>query len=214
MPYDVAQANLRKHLAWTKFSNSEFISWTSSLLWALQFAVRKTRSSTEHELRVCVLDTSRFNTSTFFPAPRLIQEFDLSASSDVVHEYHTTTYLAHGSLNVRNCSSTMSLACLRDNGLFDLMPALDDESSKQRLFSRVQDLRQTIVSATIPLSPAMCQDAFQVASSFDPEWWMPMMLAFLALRGLPLDAEVLVRFIRELAGEISQNADRSWWTSG
>lgn len=214
MPYDVAKANLRKHLAWTNFSNSEFISWTSSLLWALQFAVRKTKYSAEHELRLCVLDTSRFNTSTFFPLTLLIREFRLSASSDVVHEYHSTTYLAHGSLNVRNCSSTVSLACLRDNGLFDLISTLDDESYKQKLFSRVEYLRRTIVSAINPLFQAMCQDAFQVASSFGREWWMPMMLAFLALRGLPLDPEVLVRFIRELAGEISQHADRSWWTSG
>ena len=96
--------------------------WTSSLLWALQFAVRKTKKSAEHELKVCVLDTSRFITNTFFSASHLIRAFGLAAFKDCTVEYHTTTYLAHGSLNVRNCSTTVSLACLRDNGLFDLMP--------------------------------------------------------------------------------------------
>lgn len=206
MPYDMAQSKLRKHLAWTIFVNNEFISWTSSLLWALQFAVRKTTNSAEHELRVCALDTSRFDTGTFFSAPQLIQEFGLSEFSDIVDEYHTTTYLVHGSLKVRNCSSTVSLACLRDYGLFDLLPELDDESWKQKLFLRVRDLRQTVVSVTYSLSPGTCQRAFQVASSYGAEWTMAMMIAFLALRGSPHEPEVLLRMIREVAGKIPPDA--------
>lgn len=206
MQYDVARAQLRQHLAWTKFIDDEFISWTSSLLWALQFAVRKTKKSTEHELRVCVLDTSRFHTSTFFSAPHLIQYFRLSEYSDIIDKYHTTEYLAHGSLNVRNCSSTVSLACLRENGLFDLMPELDEEHWKQRLFLRVRNLRWTMVSAVNPLSAVTCQGALQTASTFGEKWTMVMMIAFLALRGSPQDSGELLRFIRELAGKISSNA--------
>ena len=200
MQYDVAKAQLLQHLVWTKFIDDEFISWTSSLLWALQFAVRKTKMSTEHELRVCVLDTSKFHTSTFFSAPHLIQYFGLSESSAIIDEYHTTTYLAQGSLDVRNCSSTVSLACLRENGLFDLMPELDEEYWKRRLFLRVQNLRWTIGSAVNPLSAMTCQRALQIASAFGEEWTMAMMIAFLALRGLPQDSGELLRFIRELAG--------------
>ena len=206
MQYDVAEAQLRQHLAWTKFIDDEFISWTSSLLWALQFAVHKTEKSTEHELRVCVLDTSRFHTSAFFSAPHLIQYFGLSEFVDIIEKYHTTTYLVHESLNVRNCSSTVSLACLRENGLFDLMHEFDEEHWKQRLFLRVRNLRWTIVSAVNPLSAVTCQRALQIASAFGEEWTMAMMIAFLALRGSPQDSGELLRFVRELAGKTSKNA--------
>ena len=210
MQYDVAQAKLRNHLGWTIYTDDEFISWTSSLLWALQFAIRKTKKSSEHELRVCVLDTSRFDTGTFLSASRLIQAFGLSAFEDCIVKYHTTTYLVHGSLNVRNCSSTVSLAYLRENGLFDLMPELEDERWKPKLFLRVRNLRQTLVSAVNPLSRGTCQGALRVASSFGEEWAMAMMMAFLALRGMPQNSGVLLQLVREVAGKISKDADSSW----
>lgn len=201
MQYGVAQAKLRKHLAWTKynFTDDEFISWTSSLLWALQFAVRKTTKSAEHELKLCVLDTSRFHTGTFLPAPQLIHDFGLSESNDITNAYHNTEYLVHGSLNVRNCSSTVSLACLRECGLFDLMPELDNEYWKQKLLMRVQYLREKIVSAVNPLTTVTCQRALRVASPFGGEWTMAMTIAFLALRGSPRNLEVLLPLIREVA---------------
>ena len=210
MQYDIAQAKLRKHLNWAIHNDDEFISWTSSLLWALQFAVRKTKFSAEHELRVCVLDTSRFITGTFLSASHLIQTFGLAAFSDCTVEYHTTTYLAHGSLNVQNCSRTVSLACLRENGLFDLLPELEDEYWKPRLFLRVRNLRQTlVVSAVNSLSEGTCQGALRVASSFGGEWAMPMTMAFLALRGTGTSQnhEVLLQLIRDFAGKMSRNAN-------
>ena len=210
MQYDIAQAKLRKHLSWAIHNDDEFISWTSSLLWALQFAVRKTKFSAEHELRVCVLDTSRFITGTFLSASHLIQTFGLAAFSDCTVEYHTTTYLAHGSLNVQNCSRTVSLACLRENGLFDLLPELEDEYWKPRLFLRVRNLRQKlVVSAVFPLSEGTCQGALRVASSFGEEWTMPVTMAFLALRGTGTfqNHGVLLQLIRDFAGKMSRNAD-------
>lgn len=111
---------------------------------------------------------------------------------------------AHGSLNVRNCARTVSLAGLRQRGLFDLMPELlDDGYWKPKLFSRVRDLRNSIVSAVNPLSPVTCETAFRLASSFGGEWTMPVTTAFLALRGPPRDLEKLFRFIREVAGKES-----------
>lgn len=207
--YGVAQAKLRKHLAWTKynFTDDEFISWTSSLLWALQYAVRKTTKSAEHELELCVLDASRFHAGTFLPAPQLIHDFGLSESNDITNAYHNTEYLVHGSLNVRNCSSTVSLACLRECGLFDLMPELDNEYWKQKLFMRVQYLREKIASAVNPLTTVTCRRALRVASPFGGEWTMAMTIAFLALRGSPRNLEVLLPLIREVAGKISQDAD-------
>ena len=207
MEYDIAQTKLRKHLNWAIYPDDEFISWTSSLIWALQFAIRKTQKSAEHELKVCVLDTTRFSTGTFLPALQLIQTYGLSAFKDCMVPYHSTEYLVHGSLNVRNCSRTVSLACLRENGLFDLMPELENESWKQYLFLRVQNLRQTLASTVIPFCQGTFHNALRVASSFGDEWTMSMMMALLALRGKFQSSEVFLQLIRESAGKLSRNAD-------
>lgn len=210
MEYDIAQAKLRKHLSWAIFPDDEFISWTSSLLWALQHAIRKTEKSADHELRICVLDTSRFKTGIFFSASHLIQAYGLSAFKDCNLAYHNAEYLVHGSLNVRNCSKTVSLACLREKGLFDLLPELENEYWKQRLFLRVRDLRQTLASTVIPLSQENCQKALRLARSFGDEWTMAMMMAFLALRGTLLNSEVLLPLIKTFAGKLSRNGDPFW----
>lgn len=112
----------------------------------------------------------------------------------------------HGSLNVRNCSKTVSLACLRENGLFDFMPEFDDEFWKQRMFLRVRNLRQTLASTVIPLSQETCQKALRIASLFGEEWTMAIMMAFLALRGTLQNSEVLLQLIRAFTGKLSRNA--------
>lgn len=97
-------------------------------------------------------------------------------------------------------AQALSLACLLECGLFDLMPELDNEFYKHRLFLRV---RETIVSAANPLSSMTCRIALQVASSFGEEWNMVMMIAFLALRGRPQGYAELLPLIRGSAGKIS-----------
>ena len=61
IPNAEVKAMLETHFQWKNtLPRDEFISWTSSLLYALQYAVRKTiYRSLEDDIMICVLDTHR-----------------------------------------------------------------------------------------------------------------------------------------------------------
>ncbi|KAK4692504.1 hypothetical protein P7C71_g4717, partial [Lecanoromycetidae sp. Uapishka_2] len=203
IPYEECRTALRKHFEWVHFHSSEFISWTSSLLYALQYAVRKTRNrrypnavSSETYINICLLDTHAAKMKAY-AASDLIGVYKLSGD-DFHDEYHTNEYTAHGQLDVRNCSSTVTLEKLRTDGLFELVPELDEKGEKHYLFLRVQYLRQTLFSNPSAITNAEGQTAMRVASLFRKQYALPAMIALLSLRlRRPEDAE-FVRLVQEV----------------
>lgn len=89
---------------------------------------------------ICLIDIHAANTR-FYDATTLIAINDLPSEGKFRSENHTTEYLIHGRVEVKDCSSTVSLAKLRQSGLFELLPELDDEDCKAYLNSRVKALR-------------------------------------------------------------------------
>ena len=88
---------LESHLLWKYRSNGQFISWTSSLLWALQHTIRKV-SQREKDIQICVLDTSKIETSSFFAASDLLRIYGVPDKAMLAHCYYNTEYLYRGGL--------------------------------------------------------------------------------------------------------------------
>ena len=205
---------LETHFMWHYFHasecGSEFISWTSSLLWALQFAVRKTVNlvaSGESPVKLCILDTSTLDANAFLPAPGLIAKYDMLAQEKGRRSYHDDEYLIHGKLNVNGIASTVSLATLRAEGLFELVPELDEEEYKPKLRSRVIHLRTSLFALPKPISPKNGGLALWIASLFGTGLTMPMFVALLSLRGRHLVNESFLRIIRIFSGKSIGSTD-------
>ena len=211
---------LETHFMWQYFHpgkcGSEFISWTSSLLWALQFAVRKTVNSEnpkvvsdEHHIKLCVLDTSSLDTYVFLPAPGLIAKYDLLINTEARRRYHDDEYLVHGKLDVDGLADTVSLATLRAEGLFDLVPELDEEEDKPRLRRRILQWRTRLCNAPMPISPKDRGLALWIASLFGTGLTIPMLIALLSLRGRPLVDKSFLRVIRIFPGKLIEPTERT-----
>ncbi|KAL6719267.1 hypothetical protein ACLMJK_003506 [Lecanora helva] len=170
IPHKDANVMLEKHFRWDP-PNSEFISWTSSLLWALLFALRKTVhpanprfASAKQDIKLCVLDTSFVNHDHFYSAPSLIAKY----------------------------------TALLNAGLYNLIPELDSDE-KEKLRSRVLDLRGVLFAHAVPVGPIGGGLALWIASLFGKHFVMPMFVAFLSLRRRIGADEGFLRAIRQYA---------------
>ena len=98
----------------------------------------------------------------------------------------------------------MSLSKLREEGLFELIPWLDDEKHKIYLAGRVQNLRGSLFNVPHPISAKYGALALWIASLFagdSGELVMPMFIALLSLwRRNPMD-ERFLRIVQTYAGE-------------
>jgi len=209
MPDEDLRTMLTKHFQWLDVQNDEFISWTSSLLYALQYAVRKTRNpknprtvSQECDIKICLWERDAAG-NPIYPASNLIEFYRLPSEGVLRPEYHITEYLSHGKIDVKGCSSTVSLEELRRAGLFDLMPELDDENTKHDLFTRVLTLRSTILTTPIAISDFESKTARGIASLFARQYTMQAMLALLSLRLRDCEDAEFINMIQHDASKIA-----------
>lgn len=190
---------LENHLLWRGLPSDQFISWTGSFLWALQHAIRKDFQH-DQDVQICVLDTSKIETSSFFAASDLLRIYKVHDEGKLAHRYYIAEYLYHGGLFVHGSSSTVSLNHLREYGLFSLLPEMDDNRFKPGLCKTVESLRNTMVSVSRPVNPIEGRTALQTASLFGKDFTMPMMVALLALRRRAPDDLSFLRLVSDYAG--------------
>lgn len=201
-----AKRMLENHLLWSGLADDQFISWTSSLLWALQHAIRKDFQG-DTDIQICVLDTSKIETGSFFSALDLLRIYRVPDESKLAHRYYTTEYLYHGGIFVHGSSSTVSFNLLREYGLFSLLAELDDPRYKPLLCRTVENLRVTMVSIPRPIAPIEGRTALQLASLFGKDFIMPVMVALLSLRRRAPDDADFLKLLADHAG-ISRTTDR------
>lgn len=195
-----AKRMLENHLLWSGLADDQFISWTSSLLWALQHAIRKDFQG-DTDVQICVLDTSKIQTGSFFSASELLRIYRVPDEGKLAHRYYNAEYLYHGGLFVYGSSSTVSFSTLRECGLFSLLPELDDPRYKPLLCRTVQYLRVTMVSVLRPVAPIEGRTALQLASLFGKKLIMPMMVALLSLRCRAPDDVEFLKLVTDYAGK-------------
>lgn len=190
---------LENHLLWKSLPSDQFISWTGSILWALQHAIRKDLQG-DADVQICMLDTSKIEKCSFFAASDLLKIYRVSDEGKLAHRYYNAEYLYHGGLLVHNSSSTVSLNLLREYGLSSLLPELDDSRLKSFLCKTVESLRYTMVSVPRPVAPIEGRTALQIASLFEKEFTMPVMVALLSLRRRASDDGYFLKLVADYAG--------------
>lgn len=188
---------IENHILWNR-EPTEFISWTSSLLWALQYAVRKRAKWKDQNISICVLDIQQAPMQlSIYPVPSLLCVYGIPSRG---REFYHAEYLAHSIVEVSGRSlSAISFKALISGGLFELLPELDDKSGRDLLAKRVTQLRSAYFTHPCKVSPRELLVVKRLAAGFGSDWILPMSLAFLSLRLRERKDESFLRVIVPLA---------------
>ena len=221
---DEAAQALRRHLQWKGQPGEEdnFVSWSSSLLFVLQYAHYRARhfpNSDFREMFLCVVDTTLLPPKVFMRDTDLLMAFsryDNSGGNDTLQGlqllrqkrhaqyngfYDFGEYLSQGALRIEKCCRIVSMADIRDAGLYTLREELESAvTTKEKWANRVLNLRQIFYETGICY---LAHDyevkyALRIGSKFGPTWDVPIALAFLALKPRRIPDEAMVEEFRPL----------------
>ena len=186
IPQEEARAMLECHFLWKNKPSDEFTSWSASLLWVLQHAVRKAGPVTwnDGEIHLSVLDTKGLE-KPFYPATSLLRLFGIPSQDKLKHEYYEGEFLTHGTLKTQSRCVAVPWNKLVENGLFSLLPELADEKEQRSLYNRILDLREQFFSQAVSAGTTEVSHAYDLASLFGSAHRAPVMLGLLALHKRP-----------------------------
>lgn len=199
---------LNLHLRWWPKHGAEdnFVSWTSSLLFAIQYIYYRHLSpkdgSSLPEIRLYVIDTTRFPRGTFIRDLDLINIFcesdenlkDLQSLRNRP-SYYFGEYLSQGALKIENkCQMIPAEILFEQNRLRRLQPHFaqlhrETRRAKPEWVKEVIRLRKTIWPDTgLPIfSLAEMWDRLQaveeIIQNIAPGWRLPLAIYFAALIG-------------------------------
>ena len=154
---------LHTHLTKSCFDGEgrdNLMSWTSSLLFAVQCAIwraHKGRRPTS-DVRICAVDTRKFPLGQFMRDISLLETYRATAEKtggsmlDFFrfrldrNEYYNGEYLSQGRLDHAGRSCMMSLEQLIQAGLYELYPEFNNAAGREEWANRVRDLRRDWVA--------------------------------------------------------------------
>lgn len=203
VPPERAGRLLWKHLTWIE-GRSNLTSWTSSLLFALQYGLYRHRSPRDKsklsEIHLLILDTREYPqgtfvkdleimraiTSTLGPEEELHDFLNFRENTKIRgRKYYFGEYLSQGDLALEGRCSQATMATLIDLGLFHVQPDLGDEGEWRKLADRVLALRDPFENPDSPLPPdkRTVRKAIVIASvCFGDRFALPVAVMLLALR--------------------------------
>lgn len=187
---------LNSHLSWGKQPSDNFVSWTSSLLFALQYVIYLHKYSKEtpslEEINLCVIDTAAFPPGVFLQDLDLIDAYksynnglqDLEGLRR--RQYYFGEYLSQGALKIENKCQIVSTRAIFDRGLFSLQPEFNISmtNGKRTWAKEVLRLRESFsyyALITSSISPQEIQAAKSIAQLFGPRWRLPVAANLMAL---------------------------------
>jgi hypothetical protein len=150
---------LHMHLTKDCFGGKEsdnLMSWTSSLLFAIQYAVWRLRVRRCHpsDIKICAVDTRKFPRGQFVQDIWLLEAYHATAErlGNPIRsffdfrleneDFYNGEYLSQGAVNHTGRSCLVSLEHLIKAGLFQLYPESEDARGSEKWAKRVLELRQ------------------------------------------------------------------------
>ena len=189
---------LNSHLRWEESPEDNFVSWTSSLLFALVYVFHlhaniRNRSAFE-DIKVCIIDTTKFRRETFLRDMNLIEAyFSFNVHLKRFHgmrsrpDFYVGESLSQGALDIAGKCEIVSAHAIIKGGLYDLRPEFE-EFAQWRPQERppsaypVLELRKDLNQTGSPESIGKkLQTAVDVARLFGSCWTLPVAANLLAL---------------------------------
>ncbi|KAG9257184.1 uncharacterized protein F5Z01DRAFT_647920 [Emericellopsis atlantica] len=156
-PRERATRMLHKHLTNSCFGGEDtdnLMSWSSSLLFVLQYAIWRRRhfNSDPSDVKICMVDTRKFPHGQFARDKSLLREYSKAPKLDEEikgffdfrlgkPDYDNGEYISQGILHHTGRSSVVSLAQLTGAGLHDLYPEFANLEAMKLWTNRVKELR-------------------------------------------------------------------------
>lgn len=225
-PKDSA-TRLNEHLQWSSAHEPRcnLMSWTSSLLFALQYGLHRHRTDRDEvnlsQILLFVLDTRDFPRGTFVKDVEIISIFASHPNGEGWKNLKNLLklregkvrggraryfgeYLTQGRLTISGKSAFTNMQSLIDAGLFKLEPRLEDRSRWAKLADVVVYLREPF--DTHQDAPAATHDEVRKAVSiaracFGSHWGLPLTMMLLALKPRQTNDPVITEVIMDLFDE-------------
>ncbi|KAL6909141.1 hypothetical protein GGI43DRAFT_429767 [Trichoderma evansii] len=196
-------STLKNHLRWWEnLFGDPFISWTTSLLVAIQYAIfkHKVQHSKLNTIYLCIIDTTLFPDGVFLKDLDLIEEFlekapghrglgNLHQLRNRAHKtysgfYYFGEYLSQGLTKINGRSCVVPCDKIISNHLFAIMPQfkIEIERENPRWAEAVIEFREPFYNKEQEvIDNSKFTEAMAIALEFDTEWVMPMLANLLAL---------------------------------
>ncbi|KAL4734946.1 hypothetical protein BDV11DRAFT_197127 [Aspergillus similis] len=199
---------LLNHFLWQRGHEDgcNLMSWTSSLLFALQYALYRHRRDGDdlRHIHLIILDTTLFPPGTFIQDMEIMRAFqgaDHRLQKFVEFresEYYFGEYLTQGRLAIQNRCACTSVQKMIDLGLFGLQPALADKTQWQWWPKRVLFFREQFESGQcVPTTDGDVETAVEMARQcFGGHWTVPGAIMLLALRPRKRDDAVILQGLK------------------
>lgn len=199
------------HLLWNGYKRHDnLMSWTSSLLFALQYMFyRHSRDpSPMQDIRLCMVDTSYLGTQYFVRDMDLIAAFlphDRSKALDGLRKMRTGgthyygEYLSQGALRIEGACASEPAQELIDLGLLDLQPEFRwaYENGTKEWAKPVVRTRETLEERTeARLSVEQLRSVVRITERFDTLFRLPMTIHLIALLPGRLDLNLITKIVR------------------
>ncbi|RHZ59205.1 hypothetical protein CDV55_101346 [Aspergillus turcosus] len=214
-----ASQSLKNHLECNCVGSCNLMSWTTSLLFALQYGLHRHRTDRPRpaieEVFLLMIDTRDFPERTFIKDLEAVNAFDTHEMQHMRHwdDYlalrrydYFGEYLSQGALDIQGRCVEVSFQTLIDLGLFELFPPLAAEAEWERWARRVIELRQPFYRQEITKATAdEVRTAVQLArNGFGGRWTFPVAAMLLAFKPRANnDQAILEGFEAEFAGKVA-----------
>jgi len=196
---------LNRHLRWKGETNDpdNFVSWTSSLLFALQYVfyrhTHRTDRSSLASIYLYIIDTAGFRKGTFVRDMDLIRAYrsfdkrlqDLEILRTTKHRdfagsFYFGEYLSQGALKIEGKCQFISAQAIIDQGLFYLQPEFSKsivtkEPSWSNEVIRLREAFSRKAAELQPITDDELEVAINIVYRFDPGWRLPIAANLIAL---------------------------------
>ena len=154
VPKRLARFEISQHLTWGKTHASHWISFTSSLLFALKLAQHLQEHLEDADVSICVIDTSALETEDIFPVRALFEVYNMPWTLASERDCHDEEYLAYDKLETNASTAVISMKRLLDNGLANFVPELffSNEPALLPIGAHVVALRRLNFATVTPMT--------------------------------------------------------------
>lgn len=200
---------LEMHLLWRNDVHDDFVSWTSSLLFALQRAIYAVKmGDKDSNISICILDTWKMGTEMFYHAETLLGLYSVPNEGKLQHRYYTAEFLSIGTLNLSpgHGSDVVSFSEMVDFGLYDLVPHLRPACGKAQLWIPVSNIRAMYFTIPTPISEQDIHIATRLAQFMCPSLVLPFFTNLLSLQKRNAEDELFKAGWKALIGKLPKTS--------
>ena len=184
VPKGLARWEISRHLLWDENLASHWISFTSSLLFALKIAQYRHEVLQEEDVEICIVDTLALETEDVFSTQALFEVYGMPRTLRSEYDCHDEEYLAYNRFTTTAGTAVTSMNRLLHHGLADYYPELFLKGGPAMLpiGACIVALRTLNFATAKPITKAVVATVEALAASFGGVCLKPLVMAFLALR--------------------------------